>query len=55
MKEMTDVSVAHLVAIGGAIVGVVVAARVISAAIRVALEELDYRAGDLESWLRRAT
>ena len=55
MKEMPAVSVTHLAAIAGALVVVTIAARVIHAAIRVALEELDYRAGDLESWVRRAT
>jgi hypothetical protein len=53
MKETPGVPVAQLAAIAAGMVAVVVASRGISAAIRVVMEELDYRAGDLESWLRR--
>ena len=55
MKETPAVPLVHLVALAGGLVVVAIAVRGISAAIRVALEELDYRAGDLESWFRGLT
>ena len=51
--DESPVSVAQVTALGAAVVVVAVIYKGLAAATRLALRELDYRAGDPDTWMGR--